>query len=71
MMLTISPWSTLKLTRSTATNPAKRFVAESTPWLHIDLFAWNSKDRPGRSVGAEAQAIRGTYRYLVQRFGIA
>ncbi|HWX80897.1 MAG TPA: leucyl aminopeptidase family protein [Steroidobacteraceae bacterium] len=49
----------------------KRFVAESTPWLHIDLYAWNSKDRPGRSIGAEAQAIRGTYRYLVQRYGIA
>jgi leucyl aminopeptidase len=49
----------------------KRFVAESTRWLHIDLYAWNSKDRPGRSIGAEAQAIRGTYRYLVQRYGIA
>ena len=34
----------------------KRFVSESTPWVHIDLYAWNPKDRPGRSVGAEAQA---------------
>jgi leucyl aminopeptidase len=49
----------------------KRFVTESPRWLHIDLYAWNSKDRPGRSVGAEAQALRGTYRYLVQRYGIA
>jgi leucyl aminopeptidase len=48
----------------------KRFVTES-PWIHIDLFAWNPKDRPGRGVGAEAQAVRGTYRYLVERFGIA
>lgn len=48
----------------------KRFVTES-PWLHIDLFAWNSKERPGRGVGAEAQAVRGVYRYLVHRFGIA
>ena len=48
----------------------KRFIADS-PWLHIDLFAWNSKDRPGRGVGAEAQALRGVYRYLVQRYGIA
>jgi len=47
----------------------KRFVSESTPWLHIDLFAWNSKDRPGRSVGAEAQGLRGVYRYLVKRYG--
>lgn len=48
----------------------KRFVTES-PWVHIDLYAWNSKDRPGRGVGGEAQALRGVYRYLVQRFGIA
>jgi leucyl aminopeptidase len=48
----------------------KRFVTES-PWVHIDLFAWNSKDRPGRGVGAEAQALRGVYRYLVERYGIA
>jgi leucyl aminopeptidase len=47
----------------------KRFVSESTPWLHIDLYAWNSKDRPGRSIGAEAQALRGVYRYLVKRYG--
>jgi leucyl aminopeptidase len=48
----------------------KRFVTES-PWVHIDLYAWNSKDRPGRAVGGEAQALRGVYRYLVERFGIA
>jgi leucyl aminopeptidase len=48
----------------------KRFVTES-PWVHIDLYAWNPKDRPGRGVGAEAQALRGAYRYLVERYGIA
>jgi leucyl aminopeptidase len=48
----------------------KRFVSES-PWVHIDLYAWNSKDRPGRAVGGEAQALRGVYRYLVEHFGIA
>jgi leucyl aminopeptidase len=48
----------------------KRFVTES-PWIHIDLFAWNPKDRPGRGVGGEAQAVRGTYRYLAERFGVA
>jgi leucyl aminopeptidase len=49
----------------------KRFVTETPRWLHLDLYAWNSKDRPGRSVGAEAQALRGTYRYLVERYGVA
>jgi leucyl aminopeptidase len=47
----------------------KRFVSESTHWVHIDLYAWNSKDRPGRAIGAEAQGVRGVYRYLVQRYG--
>jgi leucyl aminopeptidase len=47
----------------------KRFVSESTPWVHIDLYGWNSKDRPGRSIGAEAQAVRGVYRYLMKRYG--
>jgi leucyl aminopeptidase len=49
----------------------KRFVSESTPWMHIDLYAWNPKERPGRSIGGEAQAVRGVYRYLVQRYGTA
>ena len=44
----------------------RRFVGAS--WLHIDLYAWNSKDRPGRPVGAEAQAVRGVYAYLMERY---
>jgi leucyl aminopeptidase len=48
----------------------KRFVSE-TPWIHIDLFAWNPKERPGRGVGGEPQALRACYRYLVDRFGVA
>ena len=48
----------------------KRFVGESTPWVHVDLYAWNSKDRPGRGVGAEAQGLRAVFRYLVKRYGV-
>jgi leucyl aminopeptidase len=48
----------------------KRFVTDTANWLHIDLYAWNPKERPGRSVGAEAQAVRGVYRYLVERYGL-
>ena len=47
----------------------KRFVTDGTRWLHIDLYAWNPKDRPGRPVGAEAQAVRGLYSYLLERYG--
>jgi leucyl aminopeptidase len=49
----------------------KRFVTETPDWLHIDLYAWNPKDRPGRGVGAEAHAVRGVYRYLAGRYGVS
>jgi leucyl aminopeptidase len=45
----------------------KRFVAEARAWMHIDLYAWNGKDRPGRPIGAEPQAMRALYAYLKNR----
>lgn len=47
----------------------KRFVVATDAWLHIDLFAWNPKDRPGRPQGAEAQCVRALYRAIRRRFG--
>jgi leucyl aminopeptidase len=47
----------------------KRFISAGTEWMHLDLYAWNPKERPGRAVGAEAQAVRGTYSYLLKRYG--
>jgi len=47
----------------------KRFVTATRPWLHVDLYAWNAKERPGRPVGAEAQTVRGLYRLIRKRFG--
>jgi leucyl aminopeptidase len=49
----------------------KRFVTETKDWLHVDLYAWNPKERPGRGIGAEAQAVRAAYRFLVERYGVA
>jgi leucyl aminopeptidase len=46
----------------------RRFVGGAA-WVHFDLFAWNSKERPGRPVGAEAQGVRAVYRYLLERYG--
>ncbi|HEY4213529.1 MAG TPA: leucyl aminopeptidase family protein [Steroidobacteraceae bacterium] len=42
----------------------KRFVTASPRWLHVDLYAWNAKERPGRPVGAEAQCVRALYRLI-------
>jgi leucyl aminopeptidase len=47
----------------------RRFVSAARDWLHVDLYAWNGKDRPGRSVGGEPQAVRALYALLVERFG--
>jgi len=47
----------------------KRFITATPNWLHVDLYAWNSRDRPGRPVGAEAQCVRGLYRLIRARFG--
>lgn len=45
----------------------KRFVTATPSWLHLDLYAWNAKDRPGRPVGAEAQCARALYRLIRSR----
>ena len=34
------------------------FVEQTTAWAHLDLYAWNPKDRPGRPKGGEATALR-------------
>jgi leucyl aminopeptidase len=47
----------------------QRFVASTTPWLHVDLYAWNPRDRPGRPAGGDAQAVRALFHLLEQRFG--
>ena len=46
----------------------KRFVTETPHWLHIDLYAWNGKERPGRPVGAEAQCVRSLFELLRSRY---
>lgn len=46
----------------------RRFVANPARWMHVDLYAWNPKDRPGRPVGAEAQCIRAMFAMLAARY---
>jgi len=47
----------------------QRFVPAGLPWAHLDLFAWNPRDRPGRPTGAQTQGIRALYRVLEDRLG--
>jgi leucyl aminopeptidase len=48
----------------------ERFVEATIPWAHIDLMAWNLKDRPGRPTGGEAMGMRAVYAALAARFDI-
>lgn len=46
-----------------------RFVSSTPAWMHIDVYAWNAKSRPGRPVGGEAQSIRAVLQVLENRYG--
>jgi leucyl aminopeptidase len=46
----------------------KRFVTETPNWLHLDIYAWNGKERPGRPVGAEAQCVRSLFQLIRSRY---
>jgi leucyl aminopeptidase len=47
----------------------KRFAPSTGVWAHFDIFAWNSRARPGWPAGAEAQAIRAIFALLQRRYG--
>jgi leucyl aminopeptidase len=47
----------------------ERFVPASMPWAHLDVYAWNDNDRPGRPAGGEAQGLRAAWGMLKGRFG--
>ena len=47
----------------------QRFITPTTPWVHLDLMAWNIKTKPGRPEGGDAMALRAVFAYLQKRFG--
>ncbi|MCZ6710081.1 MAG: leucyl aminopeptidase family protein [Gammaproteobacteria bacterium] len=46
----------------------QKFV-DDVPWVHFDIMAFNTRERPGRPEGAEAMAVRAVFGYLSERFG--
>jgi len=46
----------------------KEFVTQTPSWAHLDMFAWNPKDRPGRPKGGEATALRALLAAIEDRF---
>lgn len=47
----------------------RRFIPGSTPWVHLDVYAWNDTARPGRPEGGEAQAMRAVAGAIETLFG--
>src|SRR5690606_11108917 len=48
----------------------ERFVAEGQAWGHVDVYAWNDGDRPGRPAGGEAMGLRAAYELLKARSAV-
>jgi len=46
----------------------KRFAPATGAWAHLDIFAWNPRNRPGWPAGAEAQGIRALLAMLKKRY---
>ena len=47
----------------------RRFVSKAKSWLHVDIYGWNPKTRPGHPEGGECQAARALYALLCERYG--
>ncbi len=45
-----------------------RRFAPRAAWVHLDIFAWNPRARPGFPVGGEAQTIRALYAVIKARY---
>lgn len=46
----------------------QEFVERSTPWVHLDIMAWNTAAKPGRPAGGEAMAMRALFALIESRF---
>ncbi len=42
----------------------EHFVPKNQAWIHIDVFSWNAKSKPGRPEGGEAQSLRAVFAML-------
>lgn len=46
------------------------FLNNNIPFAHIDVMAWNIRNRKGRPIGGEAMGLRAAYYGLAQHFEI-
>ncbi len=48
----------------------ERFIADGQTWAHLDVYAWNDGERPGRPAGGEALALRSAWAMLKTRYAV-
>jgi leucyl aminopeptidase len=46
----------------------QRFVRQAKAWAHVDTFAWNPRNRPGRPEGGMSQGVRAAFALLAARY---
>jgi len=46
----------------------ERFLEDGQRWAHLDVYAWNDGERPGRPAGGEALALRSAWAMLKARY---
>jgi len=46
----------------------QKFAPTTGAWAHMDIFAWNPRNRPGWPEGGEAQGLRAAYAMLRARY---
>ncbi len=46
----------------------RRFVENTKAYVHLDIFGWTPKAKPGRPIGGEACAIRALFEVVEQRY---
>ena len=46
----------------------QKFAPTTGAWAHMDIFAWNPRNRPGWPEGGEAQSLRACYAMLRTRY---
>ena len=49
----------------------KRFVEKAKAYVHLDIYGWTPKARPGRPAGGEAQGIRALFALIKERYATA
>ncbi|MEM8686443.1 MAG: leucyl aminopeptidase family protein [Pseudomonadota bacterium] len=46
----------------------RRFVEKARSYVHLDIFGWTPKAKPGRPIGGEACAIRALFEVIETRY---